>query len=368
MNACRHSHDDLITRLRLSAPRYAAQVGVDPLRLPQIQRLLPSGTTLLSYLVTPEKTLAFLVTPTTIKALVLPVGQFQLEAAVPKLGGDEADTAVRAFYRMVVAPLATELRTPRVLLLPSGILNQVSFAALAGDGKLFGDEHAICYLPSASALQFLPWRPAPKHPELLAVSNRDAGKGFNPLARVDGEARAIAALYGGMAIANVTESEFVAKAPGADYLHIAAHGELDVRNPTFSRLLLSPDPTNDGSLRTAEIQGLDLRRADLVTLSACETARGVSSASDDFQSLSRAFLYAGAQSVIATLWPVDDETASILMPAFYRHLQAGKSKASALQTAQQETRKKMTEQLAAGDPNHRNWAAFILTGLPGDER
>jgi CHAT domain-containing protein len=102
---------------------------------------------------------------------------------------------------------------------------------------------------------------------------------------------------------------------------------------------------------------MDLTRTKLVALSACETLLGSQSKGDEIVGLNRAFIYAGASSVIASLWTVDDEATSLLMKAFQSHLKQGMSNAAALQAAQAATRKKK--------PHPYYWAAFVLTGDPG---
>jgi CHAT domain-containing protein len=140
-------------------------------------------------------------------------------------------------------------------------------------------------------------------------------------------------------------------------VHLAAHAELNPTSPLFSRVFLAPDAQNDGSLTVQEVYGLNLARADLVVLSACDTQLGAQSRGDDLVGLNRVFIYAGAPSVIASLWRVNDEATAVLMTAFYRQLRAGASKAQALQAAQVETRRHY--------PHPYYWAAFVLTGDPG---
>jgi hypothetical protein len=113
----------------------------------------------------------------------------------------------------------------------------------------------------------------------------------------------------------------------------------------------------DGFLDLHEVYTLDLARADLVVLSACQTQLGAHSGGDDIIGLNRAFIYAGAPSVIASLWSVNDEATSLLMTAFHTHLKQGMGKARALKAAQAETRTKYAH------PYY--WAAFVLTGDAG---
>ncbi|HRI78020.1 MAG TPA: CHAT domain-containing protein, partial [Cyclobacteriaceae bacterium] len=119
-----------------------------------------------------------------------------------------------------------------------------------------------------------------------------------------------------------------------DYIHFATHGFVNAQYPELSGLLLTQDANSaeDGILYTGEILGLNLK-ADLVTLSACETALGKKVAGEGVRGLTTAFLFAGAKSVVASLWKVADESTSILMIAFYTELLSGKDKASALRAA-----------------------------------
>ncbi|MGH7595579.1 MAG: CHAT domain-containing protein [bacterium] len=110
----------------------------------------------------------------------------------------------------------------------------------------------------------------------------------------------------------------------------------------------------DGILTTAEIFGLPLN-AELVVLSACQTGLGEIS-SDGVAGLSRAFLYAGASSLIVSLWIVADDVTQELMVKFYEELAADGNKARALQAAQLATMKK--------HPHPKDWAAFVLVGQP----
>ena len=102
-------------------------------------------------------------------------------------------------------------------------------------------------------------------------------------------------------------------------VHVAAHGSVDATDPARTGLVLSPTPEDDGFLSVPEVLELDLD-ADLVVLSACDTARGTVRRGEGVQSLARAFLHAGAREVIATLWQVDDHETEVAMRSFYRGL------------------------------------------------
>lgn len=142
-------------------------------------------------------------------------------------------------------------------------------------------------------------------------------------------------------------------------LHFATHGVLDSQHPELSGLVLSlvdkEGKPQDGFLRLNEIYDLKLR-AELVVLSACRTALGKEVKSEGLIGLTRGFMYAGAQRVVASLWAVDDEITARLMKDFYREMLINRKRpAEALRAAQvgalKETRL---------PPYY--WAAFVLQG------
>lgn len=139
-------------------------------------------------------------------------------------------------------------------------------------------------------------------------------------------------------------------------LHVAAHAELDEASGASSAILLSPRDGDSGRLTAAEI--LDLRSPDLVVLSACSTALGTSRDGYGLESLAGAFLAGGAQTVVASLWDVDDAATAALMAQFYFHLGRGLAAGQALQKAQQTLAE-------SEDWSHpADWSAFVVLGDP----
>ena len=153
---------------------------------------------------------------------------------------------------------------------------------------------------------------------------------------------------------------------GGGIVHLATHGELNARNPMFSRLATAPgrsdDPADDGWLEVHEVLGLSVR-SPLVFLSGCETGLGAAwstgfAAGEDFATLARAFLYAGARNVVATLWRVDDRGAAEFATRFYRHFPAVPA-AEALALAQRD--------MLAGSRwrSPYYWAGYVVSGEGG---
>jgi CHAT domain-containing protein len=122
-------------------------------------------------------------------------------------------------------------------------------------------------------------------------------------------------------------------------------------------LIFRPDPPqDDGLLEPREILALHLN-ADLVVLSACDTAVGHLQGEEGIANLARAFLMAGSQSVISTLWSIDDTYSLFLMKHFYTHLRDGLTEAEALRLSQAELLSKFGKDTPVAD-----WGAFTLLG------
>ena len=131
-----------------------------------------------------------------------------------------------------------------------------------------------------------------------------------------------------------TEEKSKTLSASHDILHFATHAKLNEDDPLSSAVLLAKEDREDGRLEVREIFGMDLK-ANLVVLSGCETGLGKLSTGDEIVGLTRAFIYAGTPSVVASLWSVDDSSTAHLMASFYRNLKT-MSKVEALRQAQLE--------------------------------
>ena len=157
---------------------------------------------------------------------------------------------------------------------------------------------------------------------------------------------------------NATETAFKHE-PLSNFriIHLAVHAFAAPESPERAALLLARDPKSrdDGLLQPREIAALPLN-ADLVTLSACNTGTGKIQGEEGSLSLVQAFLFAGARSVLASLWSVDDSATAALMKGFYSELGAGKDEASALRDA------KLLIMSQSGRHSPLYWAGFTLVG------
>jgi CHAT domain-containing protein len=144
----------------------------------------------------------------------------------------------------------------------------------------------------------------------------------------------------------------------ARILHLATHGLIDPAEPASSSIVLCPDTEtgDDGYLHTLEILSLPVD-AELVVLSACESARGTLARGEGVVGLSRAFIASGARGVLASLWAVSDESTSELMSVFYERIYKKKKPTA---EALAEARRSLIKNDSYGHPFH--WSCFTLTG------
>jgi CHAT domain-containing protein/Flp pilus assembly protein TadD len=353
----------LLIRLKASHPDYAELQSYSPCTLNEIQRLLGPQTTLVSYFVTADSTFAFVVGFDSFQAVEIAVKEADFRAAIDWFRSfaslrDSQPQSLKQLHAWLIAPIRQHIKTAEAVIVPHGILHYVPFAALTDGRAGFGDEHSIYHLPSASILRSLRHRVRRGGKRILATA-QSLAEGLPSLRFVDEEVRSVARLYQAEPLPTglATRAEFLKRARAYDILHIAAHAELKASRPLFSRIMLTPEKDDNGALEVREVYGMDLARTNLVVLSACHTQLGMRSKGDDIVGMNRAFIYAGASSVIASLWTVDDRATNLLMKAFYSHLKRGMSKAAALKAAQAATRKRY--------PHPYYWAAFVLTGDPG---
>jgi CHAT domain-containing protein/Tfp pilus assembly protein PilF len=334
-----------------------------PLTLPEIREML-KGITLVEYVVTQKSTIAFVVTSQELHAVQMNITQDELSQQINSFyqfsSLEGVPEASKELYQQLVAPIESYVRNENLLIAPNGILNYVPFASLHDGTQYLVEKYTLFYTPSASTYAFaLDNRKATHQPPLIFSDPT----GDLPNARE--EAQKIHDLFSFSLKTLPLHQEQDAlerwvweQADRAGILHFASHGVYDPHNPLFSYILLRGDEQEDGRLEVYEIykRGLNLNNASLVVLSACETNLGSMSNGDEIVGLSRAFIYAGAPTVISSLWKVDDLSTQVLMEHFYSYLRDGKTKAQALRAAQ-------LDLIASPEYSHPYyWAAFDLTG------
>jgi CHAT domain-containing protein len=340
--------------------------------LDAIHRTLRPDEALVEYLVAPDRVFIFVVTALGVRSLSAEVGAAEIDGRV-RLARDlladrgaaprDARFVLRALHQdllgaVLADPELAGLR--RLIIVPQGALTYLPFGALwnADAGRYLVEDYSLLFLPSAAALPVLRSRRRDSggaaRVELEAVA-------FAPLPRELPASRAEAqsvrrALAGELYVGRrATEPALRSALAQHRVVHVASHGVLNVRNPLFSRIEMA----GGNALEVHEVLELTIQ-SPLVFLSGCETGLGAAWATsfapgEDYATLEQAFLYSGAQNVIATLWPVEDAGSAEFAKRFYDHLTtAGPSRALAL--AQRE----MMSHPEYGRPHY--WAAYRLAG------
>ncbi|MBI3894275.1 MAG: CHAT domain-containing protein, partial [Candidatus Wallbacteria bacterium] len=290
--------------------------------------------------------------PRELRALAA-VFRIQLEHRIP------CEKMARTLHRLLLAPVEGRLGPGPVLVAAHDMLHYVPFQALMdARGKYLLQKRAVRYVPSLSALAELARRPVAVSGKLLAVGSPAAGPSVPPLPKATEEVQRVSSYFKGATVftgAAATEAAVKREIASAGTLHFACHGLLEADLPLYSGLVFAPGAGEDGRLELHEIFGLKLA-AGLTVLSACQTALGSLSRGDELVCLARAFLYAGSQSVVASLWSVPDESTVVLMDRFYAAIGKGETRESALRAA---------ALCLLADPKYREpyfWSAFSLFG------
>lgn len=314
-------------------------------------------------------------------------------------------------YAAVFEPLLSKLKgCTRLFVSPDGDLAQLPFEVLpCGDQRYLIDDYTISYLSAGrDVLRFnQPTTCEPALPLVVAAPDFDLRDGgvpsarppatslsprsrdldwrmlhFDPLPGAEAEGRAIAALFQIQPLLGAAAREAQLKAHHSPViLHLATHGFfLDDQsyadtltqtpeNPLLrSGLALAgannhyrpsvlPADAEDGLLNGYDVSGLDLLDTEIVVLSACKTARGTAQVGEGVFGLRRAFVLAGARTLVMSLWNVSDRATQELMVNFYQNLRTGQSRVDALREAQRTMKAKY--------PDPCFWGAFICQGDPG---
>jgi len=234
----------------------------------------------------------------------------------------------------------------KLVIVPHGLLHRVPFHALFDGGSYLLERFEISYAPSAKVYSLCQGRIPRGFDKALVLGVADSS-----IPAVEEETQAVIKHLPAAELLRdqqATVEALRSKVPGCGVLHLACHGMFRVDNPMFSSLKVG-----DGWLAASDVIRLDLAGA-LVTLSACESGRNEVYAGDELIGLTRAFLGAGATTLVASLWLVQDETTAELMENWYKHLSEGVGRATALRNAQLALKDKY--------PHPYYWAPFVLIG------
>jgi CHAT domain-containing protein len=350
------------------APEYASLQQVSITTLESLQAALPKQTTVIEYFTTGDEVFAFIVSRNSARVVrqLCPAARvlnqqerlsFQLEKFM--LGRDYVESHARQIldatkrhlhelYKYLVAPFINEVETPHLAIVPHGSLHFLPFHAFFDGEKYLIDDYEISYAPSASVFKYCLEKPVVQNASPLLVGVADASV---PL--VKEELSRLKLLFPAARLLqdeSATREAFVENSQVAEFLHIATHAVFRQDNPMFSSFKLA-----DGWFTAFDLFSM-VCQTNLVTLSGCQSGMSEVTGADDLLGLMRGFLYAGARSLLLSLWNVNDESTAILMARFYQEWQQGAAKSTAFRSAMLATREYY--------PNPFYWAPFLLVGNP----
>ncbi len=365
------SYDELLEQIKRENPEYASLITIEPLKLEEVQASLADEQTLISYFLTLEQSFAFLLTNNSFEVIKLSTKKMELESTLEGFSKTKASILdispsqqhLAKLYDLLIQPFITKLNTQELVIVPHSSSHFIPFAALWDGEHYLGENYQITHLPSASVLRFLKEKRNPNRGKLFSIAS-PLVEGYPFLKEASNEAKAIAELYNTTAFTGKsggTEENFRREVEGKDIIHIASHSVLNANLPLRTQIILAEDErgNEDGLITVQDIYSFDLSSANLVVLSACDTAKGELSNGDDLVGLTRSFIYAGTPSIVATLWTVNDESTKILMVQFHQNVKDGMNYAEALQKAQIFLR----ENPKYAHPYY--WAPFVLVGSKG---
>jgi CHAT domain-containing protein/Tfp pilus assembly protein PilF len=382
ISSLKEQQADIRDKIKKTSPRLGMLKYPEPLPISGISGLLDDRTLLLSFSVGEKHTLLFSMFGGTLKEYNIPAGRKELSTKVRRLRslisaptGDyrELSDCCLKLYALLLRPAQKEIRKAgQVIICPDESLHYLPFCALKPSrGKWFASKTASSNVISATVLNEIRGsRTMSRNQTGLAafaapVYSSDLPDSLPPLPASLGEVEDISLLFPGNARLftgiDASERNAAGSMLTAKYVHFACHGKLNETTPLDSYLALSPsencpDSSCNGRLQAWEIFERVRTDADLVTLSACETGLGKEMGGEGLIGLTRAFQYAGAKTVLSSLWSVSDESTAILMKNFYSNLKQGKTKAEALRLAQVD----MVKSKNYSHPFY--WAGFILNG------
>jgi CHAT domain-containing protein/tetratricopeptide (TPR) repeat protein len=257
-----------------------------------------------------------------------------------------AQRHLRLLYEELVAPVQDRLKGDRLVIVPHDALHYVPFHALFDGQHYLIDLFATTYAPSAS---------------ILALCHRAAARSWGPslvmglpdsqAPLIGDEVVAVAGLLPESALylgEHATSAVLREKGAVSRFIHIATHGHFRHDNPLFSGVRLG-----DGNVQLYDLYHLSLP-AELIALSGCATGLNVTARGDELLGLQRGLLYAGAKSLLLTMWEVNDQSTAQFMRMFYQGLLEGADRAKALQSAAIRLREQY--------PHPYYWAPFVLIG------
>ncbi|HXA86157.1 MAG TPA: CHAT domain-containing tetratricopeptide repeat protein [Candidatus Dormibacteraeota bacterium] len=345
---------------------FASLQSAKTVSVEELQEILPQNTLLLEYYTARNRFYVCLVSRKQFKIVALgdvngvreKLRLLQLQLAKFRLGPDyiqplekallEATQAhLEELYTLLIAPIREQLTAEHLIIVPHAFLHYLPFHALSDGERYIIDDFSVSYAPSSSIFAVCQKKPLrTDNGDTLILAVPDARAPF-----IEEEAHFVASAMGNARLfmgEQATEEQLRLHGPGSRFIHIATHGYFRQDNPMFSSIRLG-----NSLLSLFDLYQLHFD-AELVTLSGCGTGMNVVIGGDELIGLVRGLLYAGAQTLMVSLWEVHDQSTAEFMRDFYQGYRTSANKANALRSAVLKLKQK--------HPHPYYWAAFALVG------
>lgn len=365
LTSAQTEYEDIVRRIKLNNPAYAEMVTVEPVNFNDLKASIDEKTAILTYWISKNELIIWFITGSETSSLSIPVNEKTVSEMVESArksiqsnSMDEIRHDLSLLYSMLIGPFDEKLaHYSDLVIIPNGPLHFIPFQTLMNKrGEYLVQKYNLIYAPSASVYMVCNNRQVKPGSKFMGMALSDIVlENKQGLPGTEDEVRKILPLFPENISTYGTQSTetFVKNnAAGYNFIHFATHGNYNYEQPLYSHLLFSPSEEDDGRFNVFEVFELNIN-ASLVTLSACETGLGNISQGDELVGLSRAFLFAGASSVIVSLWAVADYPTSLLMVNFYRYLK-NHDLQEALTLAQRDVIKIYPQPLY--------WSPFVLIG------
>ena len=393
------AYEDFLVQLRKQYPHYyKLKYDLTVVKVDEIQSRLNRDQLMIEYFIGEEELIIFRIGQSSYEVFEIPL-QYNLSAAIEQfrqgiygyyLEATERSEQVRSryvhqyqktgrqLYKTLLEPVLDDCHQKRLMIILAGNLGFLPFEALLTEdveGEHFKSypylvrDYAVGYCYSATLLHEMQIKEhipsniflgfAPEFDETVKLEGR---YNFQPLQYSEQEVKDIHELIGTGEIftgENATKENFQENCEGYCILHIATHGFMNSDDSRNSFLAFSevPDSNDNELLYVRDLYNMHLT-ASLVVLSACETGLGELYESEGIASLARGFAYAGAKSIITSLWAVNDYATAEIMKKLYTHVQAGNNKDEALFLAKNEFIENSGDKAA----HPFLWSAFVMIG------
>jgi CHAT domain-containing protein len=323
------------------APAGEAELSTGAVALQEVLGVLRQGEVLVQFHSLDDSLIAWIARPSGLQSVQLPLSRVAIDQHVEALRQSifsrRRDTVelASALYDKLFAPLGVKAGE-RLVIVPHGGLHYLPFQALHGPDAYLIERNALAVVPSASLAVQLVRRSDSKSDRLIAFGN-PANNAREQLPGAEREVERIGTLYANKRVYvehSASKARFRDEAGNGRVLHVAAHAEVDSVDPLHSRILLAAEGDDSGFLEAREVYGVNLAGVSLVTLSACESGLGRIARGDEILGFTRSFLSAGASGLVASLWPVADDSTELLMTTFYSRLAGGAEAIDAMRDAQ----------------------------------